>query len=126
LSDVPRSKLKENVRELHRRTTRWMMIYTVCWMGGVNFAIIWGVIHSEFDEALLRISKAGFFVGYVIFPNIVFSLFPLAYYNSTLYRKRIPGIIRKGVNDLYATKADDDESDSWSLAVSAEIEGLPY
>ena len=69
--------LKVHVRDQHRKLTKWNFIFISFCQGVTNFVIIWGIVHSSFDENIIK--EAGdiaFFTGFVIFPNIVFALPP--------------------------------------------------
>jgi hypothetical protein len=120
-------KMKENVRDQHRKVQRWQQIIVACWMSVVNLGIIWVLLNSAFDELIITsVGIIPLIVGFVIFPNIVCALPPLLWYNSNKYRSKVPDKIRAGVTGMYSDQVDEDDKTEWDKQLDTELGVLPY
>ncbi len=126
LIQLSKFKLKENVRDQHRKILRWQLIGVVIWMVCGNLAFLWGVLNSKFDERMIGAVGVGTFIIFFLLVNLAMCLGPLLYLNSNVYRAKIPDKIKKGVEGMYAAGDDDETKDTWEIALETEIGGLPY
>lgn len=120
-------KMKEAVRNQHRKIVRKAFYLIAGNQSLVNLIIVGFMITGTFDEKMIGALGQELFVVFgFVFPNIVFCLPVLMWFTSDKYRNSIPQKIRTSVARLYEGGQDDDDADAWTKEMNAEIDVLPY